>query len=83
MLSWTFPVVLRETILTTLDSIETVSSVESEIVRVVSLSTTEITEITRFENTDLQGTDTFNEHTYQMRGIKIYVDHTNIYQLVK
>ena len=41
--------VLRETTLTTSDSIETGSPIETEIVRVVSLSTTEITEITRFK----------------------------------
>ena len=41
-------VVLRETTLTTLDSIETDSPVEGEIVIVVSLSAMEIAEITRF-----------------------------------
>ena len=51
-------VVLRETILTILDSIETGSPLETETARVVSISTTEITEITRFKNTDIQGLDT-------------------------
>ena len=54
-------VVIKETTLTTSDSIETGSPVEIKIVKVISLSATEITRITRFKDkrkkNDLEGPD--------------------------